>query len=186
MKEWNPFVSSGIVCYAEKKQPLWSSSLGQRLQFDTLKFRITWYNYFGQFVRIETKVTGIVAFQFMKRRLKISKNSKNSKTPRLICCYKKGPILFSKKVGNEGAWCGLLLLLLLKVSTMAVATSPMTAICRSDPHRGRGRGSCLCLSETFLPSPPPVFPWRCPYPPVLPTSTNTLRPPPPPPPLLPT
>ena len=40
-------------------------------QFDTIVFGITFKNYFGQFVWIE-KVTIIVAFHFMKRRLKIN------------------------------------------------------------------------------------------------------------------
>ena len=65
-------VSPGIVCYAEKKvKPFWSSSLGQMVQFDTIIFYRTFKNYFGQFVWIEKKVTIIVAFLFMKRRLKI-------------------------------------------------------------------------------------------------------------------
>ena len=39
--------------YAEKKeQLLYSSSLDQMVQFDTLEFRKT-FNYFGQFVWIE-------------------------------------------------------------------------------------------------------------------------------------
>ena len=70
-KAESPLVSPGIVCYAEKKEKLfWFSSLGQMIQFGTIKFRITFRNYFGQFVRIEKKVTIIVAFHFMKRRLK--------------------------------------------------------------------------------------------------------------------
>ena len=43
-------------------------------QFGTIKFRRTFKNYFGQFVWIEKKeqkVTIIVAFHFMKRRLKM-------------------------------------------------------------------------------------------------------------------
>ena len=39
----------------KKEQPFWFSSLGQMLQFDTIKFRRTSQNYFGQFVRIEKK-----------------------------------------------------------------------------------------------------------------------------------
>ena len=66
-------VSPGMVCYAEKQvKPFWSSSLGQMVQFDTIIFCRTFRNYFGQFVWIEKKVTIIVAFHFMKRRLKIS------------------------------------------------------------------------------------------------------------------
>ena len=65
-------VSPGMVCYAEKQvKPFWSSSLGQMVQFDTIIFCRTFKNYFGQFVWIEKKVTIIVAFHFMKRRLKI-------------------------------------------------------------------------------------------------------------------
>ena len=65
-------VSPGMICYAEKQvKPFWSSSLGQLVLFDTIIFCRTFKNYFGQFVRIEKKrVTIIVAFHFMKRRLK--------------------------------------------------------------------------------------------------------------------
>ena len=69
-------VSPGMVCYAEKQvKPFWSSSLGQMVQIDTIIFCRTFKNYFGQFVWIEKKrVTIIVAFHFMKRRLKMVKN----------------------------------------------------------------------------------------------------------------
>ena len=42
------------------------------IQFGTIKFRRTFKNYFGQFMWIEKKikVTIVVAFHFMKRRLK--------------------------------------------------------------------------------------------------------------------
>ena len=65
-------VSPGMVCYAEKQvKPFWFTSLGQMVQFDTIIFCRTFKNYFGQFVWIEKKrVTIIVAFHFMKRRLK--------------------------------------------------------------------------------------------------------------------
>ena len=64
-------VSPGMVCYAEKQvKPFCPSSLGQMVQFDTIIFCRTFKNYFGQFVWIEKKVTIIVAFHFMKRRLK--------------------------------------------------------------------------------------------------------------------
>ena len=65
-------VSPGMICYAEKQvKPFWSSSLGQMVLFDTIIFCRTFKNYFGQFVWIEKKrVTIIVAFHFMKRRLK--------------------------------------------------------------------------------------------------------------------
>ena len=38
-EKWNPIVSVGIVCYAEKEQHLYFSCLGQMVQFDILKFR---------------------------------------------------------------------------------------------------------------------------------------------------
>ena len=70
-KRGDPLVSPGIVCYAEKEgKPFWFTSLGQMIQFGTIKFRGTFKNYFGQFLWIEKKVTIIVAFYFMKRRLK--------------------------------------------------------------------------------------------------------------------
>ena len=47
----DPSISRGTVCYAEK--PFWFSSLGRMIQFGTIKFRRTLYNYFGQFVWIE-------------------------------------------------------------------------------------------------------------------------------------
>ena len=35
----DPLVSSGMVCYAEKEEnPFWFSSLGQMIQFRTIKF----------------------------------------------------------------------------------------------------------------------------------------------------
>ena len=49
-------VSSGTVCYAEKQEkPFWFSSLGQMIQFGTIKFRRTFKNYIGQFVWIKKK-----------------------------------------------------------------------------------------------------------------------------------
>ena len=66
-------VSPGMVFYAEKEEkPFWFSSLGQMIQLGTIKFCRTFKNYFGQFVWIEKKVTIIVAFHFMKRRLKMT------------------------------------------------------------------------------------------------------------------
>ena len=45
-----------MVCYAEKEEkPYWFSSLGQMIQFGTIKFRRTFKNYFGQFVWIGKK-----------------------------------------------------------------------------------------------------------------------------------
>ena len=64
-------VSPGIVRYAEKEEkPFWFCLLGQMIQFVTIKFRRTFKNYFGQFKWTEKRVTIIVAFHFMKRRLK--------------------------------------------------------------------------------------------------------------------
>ena len=52
----DPSVSPGIVCYAEKEEnSFWFSSLGQMIQFRTIKFRRTFQNYFCQFVWIEKK-----------------------------------------------------------------------------------------------------------------------------------
>ena len=72
LKGGDSLVSPGMICYAEKQvKPFWSSSLGQLVLFDTIIFCRTFKNYFGQFVWIEKKrVTIIVAFHFMKRRLK--------------------------------------------------------------------------------------------------------------------
>ena len=53
----------------KRKNLLGFSSLGQIIQFGTIKFCRTFKNYFGQFVWIEKKVNIIVAFHFMKRRL---------------------------------------------------------------------------------------------------------------------
>ena len=63
------------VCYAAKQEkPFWFSLLGQMVQFDAIIFCRTFKYYFGQFVWLEKKkkkrVTIIVAFHFMKRRLK--------------------------------------------------------------------------------------------------------------------
>ena len=58
----------------KEEKPFWFSSLGQMIQFVIIKFRRTFKNYFGQFVSIlknEKRVTILVAFHFMKRRLKI-------------------------------------------------------------------------------------------------------------------
>ena len=72
-KNWkgDPLVSPCMVSYAEKQEKLfWFSSLGQMVQFGAIIFRRTFKNYFDQFVWIEKKVTIIVAFHFMKHRLK--------------------------------------------------------------------------------------------------------------------
>ena len=52
----DPLVSPGTICYAEKQEKhFWFSSLGQTVQFDTIKFRRNFKNYFSQFVWIEKK-----------------------------------------------------------------------------------------------------------------------------------
>ena len=70
----DPLVSPGIVWYAGKQEKLfWFSSLDQIVQFGAIIFCRTFRKYFGQFVWIENKkrkATIIVAFHFMKRRLK--------------------------------------------------------------------------------------------------------------------
>ena len=70
----DPLVSPGMVCYVGKQEkPFWFSSLGQMVQFGAIKICRTFQNYFGQFTWIKKKkerVTIIVAFHFMKRRLK--------------------------------------------------------------------------------------------------------------------
>ena len=67
-------VSPGMVCYAEK--PFWFSSLDQIVHFDAIIFCRTFVELFWS-VRVDRKkrVTIIVAFHFMKRRLKIAKKS---------------------------------------------------------------------------------------------------------------
>ena len=49
----NPLVSPGIVCNAENEKLFWFISLGQMIQFGTIKFRRTSKNYLGQFVWVE-------------------------------------------------------------------------------------------------------------------------------------
>ena len=65
-------VSPGMVCYAEKQEkPFWFSSLDQIVHFDATIFCRTFVELFWS-VRVDRKkrVTIIVAFHFMKRRLK--------------------------------------------------------------------------------------------------------------------
>ena len=93
-------VSPGMICYAEKQvKPFWSSSLGQMVLFDTIIFCRTFKNYFGQFVWIEKKrVTIIVAFHFMKRRLKTEFTLHKKKTDTfLIKGSAQVQIFFQKK-----------------------------------------------------------------------------------------
>ena len=65
-------VSPGMVCYAEKQEkPFWFSSLDQIVQFGAIIFCRTFVELFWS-VRVDRKkVTIIVAFHFMKRRLKM-------------------------------------------------------------------------------------------------------------------
>ena len=66
-------VSPSMVCYAEKQEkPFWFSSLDQIVHFDAIIFCRTFVELFWS-VRVDRKkrVTIIVAFHFMKRRLKI-------------------------------------------------------------------------------------------------------------------
>ena len=65
-------VSPGMVCYTEKQEkPFWFSSLDQIVHFDAIIFCRTFVELFWS-VRVDRKkrVTIIVAFHFMKRRLK--------------------------------------------------------------------------------------------------------------------
>ena len=58
-KNWNedPLTSPSIACYAEKKEQIfWFISFGQMVQFDTLKYRRTFKNYFDHFVWIGKSV----------------------------------------------------------------------------------------------------------------------------------
>ena len=67
-------LSPGMVCYAEKQEkPFWFSSLDQIVHFDAIIFCRTFVELFWS-VRVDRKkrVTIIVAFHFMKRRLKNS------------------------------------------------------------------------------------------------------------------
>ena len=73
-KKWKgeSLVSPGMVCYAEKQEkPFWFSSLDQIVHFDAIIFCRTFVELFWS-VRVDRKkrVTIIVAFHFMKRRLK--------------------------------------------------------------------------------------------------------------------
>ena len=65
-------VSPGMVCYAEKQEkPFWFSSLVQIVHFDAIIFCRTFVELFWS-VHVDRKkrVTIIVVFHFMKRRLK--------------------------------------------------------------------------------------------------------------------
>ena len=71
----DPLVSPGMVCYAGKQEKsFWFSSLDQIVQFGAIIFCRTFVELFWS-VRVDRKkrVTIIVAFHFMKRRLKKEK-----------------------------------------------------------------------------------------------------------------
>ena len=66
------------------------------MQFGAIIFCRTFKNYFGQFVWIEKKATIIVAFHFMKRRLKnqphtLPQQVLVQQAPIIFCCYYKPP-----------------------------------------------------------------------------------------------
>ena len=83
----DPLVSPGMVCYAEKQEkPFWFSSLGQIVQFGAIIFCRTLKNYFGQWIE-KKRVTIIVAFHFMKRRLKIINANLCSES--CVCLFQK-------------------------------------------------------------------------------------------------
>ena len=76
-------VSPSMVCYTEKQEkPFWFSSLDQIVHFDAIIFCRTFVELFWS-VRVDRKkrVTIIVAFHFMKRRLK--KSHYNSRVSRV-------------------------------------------------------------------------------------------------------
>ena len=77
-------VSPGLVCYAEKQvKPFWFSSLDQIVHFGAIRFCRTFVELFWS-VRVDRKkrVTIIVAFHFMKRRLK---NIWEKFMPKVVC-----------------------------------------------------------------------------------------------------
>ena len=67
----DPLVSPVMVCYAE---PFWFSSLGQMSQFGTIKLCRTFKNILVSSCGLK-KVTIIVAFHFVKRRLKMHRST---------------------------------------------------------------------------------------------------------------
>ena len=78
-----PLVSPGMVCYAGKQEkPFWFSSLDQIVQFGAIIFCRTFVELFWS-VRVDRKkrVTIIVAFHFMKRRLKTKLVAKYGNKP---------------------------------------------------------------------------------------------------------
>ena len=77
IRRGDPLVSPGMVCYAGKQEkPFWFSSLYQIVQFGAILFCRTFVELFWS-VRVDwkkRKATIIVAFHFMKRRLKTCTN----------------------------------------------------------------------------------------------------------------
>ena len=53
LKEGPFSLSRYCMLRGKREKPFWFSSLGQMIQFGTIKFRKTFKNYFGQFVWIE-------------------------------------------------------------------------------------------------------------------------------------
>ena len=100
----DPLVSPGMVCYAGKQEkPFWFSSLDQIVQFGIIFCRT-----FGELfwsVRVDwkkRKATIIVAFHFMKRRLKINWGSRKKLTSKdvLLVAFKhSGSIIKCQKPG---------------------------------------------------------------------------------------
>ena len=77
-------VSPGMVCYAEKQEkPFWFSSLDEIVNFDAIIFCRTFVELFWS-VRVDRKkrITIIVAFHFMKRRLKNNTTAKQNRNTR--------------------------------------------------------------------------------------------------------
>ena len=77
IKNWKarPFSLTLVWCVTQKKKnPFWFSSLDQMIQFGTIKFCRTFVELFWSdrvdWKKKEKRVTIIVAFHFMKRRLK--------------------------------------------------------------------------------------------------------------------
>ena len=60
------------------------SSLGQLVKFDTLKYRRTLYNYFGQFVWIEKKES-LLKKESLHEALTKNRNGKNQKLLEYFC-----------------------------------------------------------------------------------------------------
>ena len=87
----DPLVSPGMVCYAEKQEKLfWFSSLGQIVQFGAIILVELLRTILVSSCGWKKRVTMIVAFHFMKRRLKIGTREISAvrrKTPSLIWLF---------------------------------------------------------------------------------------------------